>query len=280
MLRIATGQFPVSANIKRNYGYIKQQIQEAQRQGANLIHFGECALSGYCGPDFSSWDGYDWNFLRSYTQDIMKLAEQYSIWIVFGSSHQLSDGHLPHNCLYVVNDKGELVTRYDKQRCSMRDLKSYSPSNNPITFEVEDIKFGLLICLDYRFPELYQQYMQMNVDCILHSFHDANKSAKILSSMIAPPTLQGHAGNYVLWLSVSNNSKHYQAFPSMFINPTGIIDSSAKRHTSDIIINDIDMAKHGDYVKMVRSFRAEARSGLVYEQKVVIDRRSDERKQL
>lgn len=279
-MRIATCQFPVSANIKRNFEYMKQQIRQAYEQRAKLVHFGECALSGYCGPDFESWADYDWKLLRQCTQEIMQLADDLSLWIIFGSNHQLSDGYFPYNCLYVIDDIGQLVTRYDKQRCSMRDLNNYSPSDVHITFEVAGIKFGLLICLDYRFPELYHQYMELGVDCILHSFHDANKQSKTLSTMIAPPTLQGHSGNYVLWLSVANNSKRYQAFPSMFINPMGEIEGKAKRHISDILINEIDFAKHGEYVKMVRAFRAEARSGEVYRSKYLRDSSSTDRTKL
>ncbi len=276
-MRIATCQFPVSANIKRNFDYMRRQIHQAHERGAHLVHFGECALSGYCGIDFESWEGYDWELLHQSTLKIMHLADELSLWLVFGSSHLFSSEHLPHNCLYVVNDVGALVTRYDKQRCSMRDLNNYTPSDLPITFEVDGIKFGLLICLDYRFPELYYQYMQLDVDCVLHSFHDAHKQTKTLSTMIAPPTLQGHSGNYVMWLSVANNSKRYQAFPSMFINPMGEIESKAKPHVSDILINEIDFTKHGEYMKMVRTFREDARSGEVYRSKYVSDSSNTDR---
>jgi predicted amidohydrolase len=53
-LRIAAAQFPVSGNIARNAHYIGAQIKEAVRQGANVVHFPETALSGYAPQHFSS----------------------------------------------------------------------------------------------------------------------------------------------------------------------------------------------------------------------------------
>lgn len=277
MLRLATCQFPVSARIERNRDYMIQQMQHAAAQGARLVHFGECALSGYCGLDFDSWSGYDWILLASCTQAVCRAANAIGIWVMFGSSHPLTGDHLPHNCVYVVDDKGQLVTRYDKRRCSIRDLNNYTPGDAPSTFEVDGVTFGVLICLDYRFPELYHKYMEMGVDCVLHSFHDARKSRKVLSTIIAPPTLQGHAGNYVLWLSVANNSAPYQAFRSMFIDPSGAVQARAKRHRPDVILSVIDFTKHQEYVQMVRAFRSDARSGAVYDSKRVSDPRSDDR---
>src|SRR5690606_22888050 len=123
-------------------------------------------------------------------------------------------------------------------------------------------------------PELYAEYLELGVDCVLHSFHDAGKKKKVLSTVIAPPTLQGHAGNYVMWLSVANNSASYQAFPSMMIDPMGIINSKTQRHVTDVIVNDIDLSEYDEYMNMVRSFRSQARTGEVYQPNYVDDVRS------
>jgi deaminated glutathione amidase len=279
-VRIATCQFPVSQAIARNCAYMLRQIEHAAKHNADLVHFGECALSGYCGVDFKDWAGYDWELLHSCTEKILAAAKDWGVWVAFGCCHRLSGDHLPHNCIYVVDKHGQLVTRYDKRRCSVKDLNNYTPGTVPICFEVDGVKFGLLICLDYRFPELYREYMDLGVDCILHSFHDAGKQEQALSTMIAPPTLQGQAGNYVMWLSVANNCARYQAFSSIFLAPTGEVLARAKRHQAEVLVNELDLAGQQAYINMVRSFRSAARSGTIYQPRLATDPRTNERTRL
>ena len=33
---------------------------QAAASGADLVHFSECALSGYAGVEFASFEGFDW----------------------------------------------------------------------------------------------------------------------------------------------------------------------------------------------------------------------------
>ena len=58
-LRIASSQFPVSADIDSNAYWIKKHIKEAGDKGAALVHFPECALSGYAGVDFKTFENFD-----------------------------------------------------------------------------------------------------------------------------------------------------------------------------------------------------------------------------
>lgn len=37
--------------------------------------------------------------------------------VVLGSAHRLSGANNPHNSLYVIDDDGALVDRYDKRFC-------------------------------------------------------------------------------------------------------------------------------------------------------------------
>ena len=74
ILRIATSQFPVSREIDSDAVWIKKHMREAKQQNVDLIHFPECALSGYAGVDFKSLDSLDWQRLSTQTDSIMSLA--------------------------------------------------------------------------------------------------------------------------------------------------------------------------------------------------------------
>lgn len=100
-LTIATCQFPVSADIRRNLFYIKRQILAAKDRGAVVVHFPEGAISGYAGIDFASYIGFDWPLLKERTEEVLSLAGELRVWIILGSSHRLRGANKPHNSLYI-----------------------------------------------------------------------------------------------------------------------------------------------------------------------------------
>ena len=65
LLKVATCQFPVGADIDVNLAYVKRQMTQAAGRGARVAHFPEGALSGYAGVDFESFAGYGWDQLRA-----------------------------------------------------------------------------------------------------------------------------------------------------------------------------------------------------------------------
>ena len=46
--------------------------------------------------------------------EVARHAARLGIWAVVGSAHRLSGTHKPHNSVYVFDDSGDVVGRYDK----------------------------------------------------------------------------------------------------------------------------------------------------------------------
>jgi predicted amidohydrolase len=63
-IRVASCQFPVSADIRANFHWIKEQLIEAKLKKADIVHFPECALSGYPGDDIQSLEDLNWDELH------------------------------------------------------------------------------------------------------------------------------------------------------------------------------------------------------------------------
>jgi predicted amidohydrolase len=97
ILKIATCQFAVGAFIKRNSKRICEFLQKAKKGKADIVHFSECALSGYVGTDFPNFEGYDWQLLKKESEKILLLANKLKLWIVLGSTHRLTEPNKPHN---------------------------------------------------------------------------------------------------------------------------------------------------------------------------------------
>ena len=117
-IRAATCQFSVEADIQHNLKWILKQINQAADQKADVVHFSECALSGYAGVDIPGIASLDWQELVHATHEVMNAARINKTWVLLGSTHRLQGRHKPHNCVYVINPKGRIVSRYDKRFCT------------------------------------------------------------------------------------------------------------------------------------------------------------------
>jgi len=242
-LKVATCQFAVSGSIKRNARQICNFLQKAKRAKAEIVHFPECALSGYVGTDFASFDGYDWDLLREETEKIMFAAGKLGLWVALGSTHQLTPPNKPHNSLYLINPQGKIVDRYDKRFCTPGDLKRLTPGSRFVNFTLNGVKGSLLICFDLRFPELYRHLRKQNVDFILQSFYNARQKAPSVHTYIMRQTMQCRAATNYFWISMTNSSGYYSPYPSCFIRPDGKIVKQLRRNRAGMMVNTVDTNK-------------------------------------
>lgn len=249
-LTVATCQFPVSADIRGNARHILRQMREARARGADAAHFPEAALGGYAGFDFPSFRGYDWPLLRRLTGRVLEEARRLGLRVILGSNHPLTPPHKPHNSLYLVDPRGRLADRYDKMFCMGRegdlDLRHYSPGSRFVVFTLKGVRCGLLICHDWRYPEVYREYRRLGVRLIFQSWYDGGmrrgefaRSGRVLGSVI-PATVQGHAACNHLWISAANTSKPESCFGAFAVRPDGWITDRLPRNRTGILITKVD----------------------------------------
>jgi predicted amidohydrolase len=273
-LRIAACQFPVNGKISENANWIKKQMRTAKVNGTELVHFPECALSGYGGADWKDIEALDWEVLRRETRSIMALAKELRMWVILGSSHQLSGKNKPHNSLYVIDPHGKIIDRYDKRFCTTGDLKYYSPGDHFVDFEINGIKCGLLICYDIRFPELYREYRKLDVDVIFQSFYNARHVEDCIHPKIMPVSAQVRAATNAFFMSLTNSSAPY-SWPCYFIQPDGLVEQKLCRNKPGILYADIDISQK--YYDASKPYRMDAINGKLNSGTSVIDERSKDR---
>ena len=274
-LRIASCQFPISDRIDENYKWIERQLIESKLKKADIVHFPECALSGYPGSDFETMDGFEWDKLTAATDSIMLLADNLEIWIVLGSIHQLSDDNKPHNSLYVINPEGKIIDRYDKRFCTSGDLKYFSPGDHFVNFEVNGVNCGLLVCYDLRFPELYREYRKSGTDIIFQSFYNARQNKGSIHPVIMPVTSQARAATNYFYMSLTNSSAP-ESWPCYFITPDGLVQNKLPLNEPGILISEVDINR--TYYDASRPYRDNAINGLLNSGETITDDRSLDRR--
>ena len=243
ILKIATCQFAVGASIKRNCKRICEFLGKSKKAKADVVHFSECALSGYVGTDFPNFEGYDWALLKAEMQKIMALARELRLWVVLGSTHPLTKPNKPHNSLYLINPKGKIVDRYDKSFCTPGDLRRLTPGNRFADFTINGVKCSLLICFDLRFPEIYRQLYKQKVSCIFQSFYNARQKGPSVHTHIMRQTMQCRAATNHFWVSCANSSGYYSPYPSFFVQPDGRIVKQLRQNRPGLMVNTVDLRK-------------------------------------
>jgi len=276
-LRIASCQFPVSSNIQENYQWIENQIIDAKLKKADIVHFPECALSGYPGSDMSSLDNYNWTELLRATDSVIALAKELEIWVILGSIHQLSGNNKPHNSLYLIDPNGNIVDRYDKRFCTGGDLRHFSPGDHFVTFNINGVTCGLLICYDIRFPELYRQYRKLNTDVIFQSFHNARYKKGRIHPIIMHITAQAMAASNYFYMSLTNSSVK-ESWPCYFITPDGLIQNKLTTNEPGVLISDLDISMQ--FYDPSKPFRLDAIEGKLNSGECIQDPKSANRKSL
>ena len=302
LLRIATAQVDVGADPRRNAEAAVKAIEDAAGQGARLVHFCEGALSGYAPHDLPSYATYDWEALRSAADLVAEAARKHRCWVAMGSAHPLGPGMLPHNAVYVLNDEGQLVDRYDKRFCAGAatdpegELAIYAPGDHATVFEVDGVRCGILICHEYRYPELYRDYKTRGVSLLLHSYHAANMAPETYAQMqtqvgdalhehnwgttlpeiTMPASMVAASASTHLWISCANSSRPQSCWGSFFVRADGVITGRLARNRPGVLLSTIDT--DAPLYESTRPWRQRAMDGVFHSGTLVDHPRSRNRK--
>jgi predicted amidohydrolase len=258
---------------------MRRLMEEAHMAGARLIHFPEGTtcwpnkriMSGNgpqeIGP--SDWSRFEWGALREELTAIQRLGKQLKLWTVFGSVHQLTLPHRPHNSLYVISDRGELVTRYDERLLSNTKISfMYSPGKIPVTFAVDGLRFGCALGMEAHYPEIFAEYERLDVDCVLFSTSGECPNA---APAFAAEAL-GHAASNTYWVSYSAHAPQSTAIPSGIAAPNGQWAAQCSDSGMPAIaVTDINI----DPQNLARPWRRQVRTDLYTPHQVNGDPRSD-----
>ena len=156
-MQIAAAQIScVLGDVAANVAKIEIFAARAKENGAALVVFPEMTDTGYSMPVIQKCA---MNWKDGAVPQIQKIASNRSIAIVCGVSER--DGNAIYNSQVVVDSAGEIVAKYRKIHLfgspPNDETKCFSPGSTVAYFESGDFRFGLTICYDLRFPELYRK---------------------------------------------------------------------------------------------------------------------------
>jgi predicted amidohydrolase len=168
VFRAACVQLCSSDDVAENIRTANRLIREAKAQGADFVSTPENTT--LMAPDGGA------KLERSFPEDrdpalpaFRALAEELGIWLLIGSLAIKVSETKTANRSFLIDPKGRVTARYDKIHLFDVDLPSgerYRESNtvaggsSAVIAELAWAKFGLSICYDLRFPQLYRALAQ------------------------------------------------------------------------------------------------------------------------
>lgn len=166
-IKIATAQFEnASGNKTYNLQVIDQLAAQAAQQGAQIVAFHECSITGYTFarklskeqmlelaeviPDGES------------IQELTRIAQAHDIVVLAGLFEKDSQGNLFK--AYVCVDKNGLVAKYRKLHPFINP--HLTPGNEYVVFDLLGWKCGILICYDNNVVENVRATALLGADII------------------------------------------------------------------------------------------------------------------
>ena len=163
-LNVACIQNCAGTDVGKNLLDLRAMIETAHRAGAELI----------CLPEYGTCLGVDGTqfLVGAHPQDghpalvfMADLAKEIGVWILIGSLAVTAPGGKIVNRSVMLNDKGEIVTHYDKIHLfdvdlangeTYRESATICPGNRAVVADTPWGGIGMTVCYDLRFPKLFR----------------------------------------------------------------------------------------------------------------------------
>lgn len=211
-------QFPVTLDIQHNLDVILSIISQAEPD--TLVILPEGALSGYT-EDAEFLDEINQQFLAIALQKLQKTVIQSNIHLIFGSC-LLENGKWYNAGIYYGRRQKQFI--YRKVNLATSERAKFTAGSQLSLVEIDingcNIKLGIQLCREIRFPEQWQYLARKGAEVFVYltnAVGDATQTAIWRSHLIS------RAAENQRFVLCANNAHAAQKCPSMIVTPTGLV---------------------------------------------------------
>ncbi|PXX97121.1 carbon-nitrogen hydrolase family protein [Marinifilum breve] len=152
-----------------NLQHAKEIIDKLE--SVDLIVLPELFTSGYSRKTFDQLNELAEDANGKSFQFFSDIAQKKNCYLCYGFPQKKEDGFYISQAL--VNPKGELECIYSKQHMAQfgnsMEKEYFQQGGNTISFEINGVKIGIIICYDMRFPELPRTLaLDHKIDFLIH----------------------------------------------------------------------------------------------------------------
>ena len=249
-MNVALIQLNAGINKQQNIQNTCANVEKAIDKGAEFILLPE--IFNYRGP----LTGID--LFNEIAEEIpgesliplMKLAKNAGVNILAGSIYERSEeGNKVYNTSVIINDSGDIICKYRKINLfraiidgkEVDESNTYEPGDKSVTCKLNNMKVGLAVCFDLRFPELYREYFNEGVDMIVVPSSFTSRTGKLhWETLLRARAIE----NYCYVLAPNQCGKDGNGIEtyghSLAIGPKGNILGILDKYDEDILIVNLN----------------------------------------
>ena len=145
---------------------IKRFLSEASAQGAEIVCFPEAYLPGLRGQDFEVLP-FDHTQQERALHTVAQWARTYAVATILGMERLTEAGR--QIASFVIDAHGEIQGFQTKNQLDPTEDQFYVPGNTRRLFEINGIKFGVVICHEgFRYPETVRWAAVRGANIVFH----------------------------------------------------------------------------------------------------------------
>lgn len=244
-MKVGVVQMCLTESIIKNVGKILDFIKIATEENIEILQFPETALTGYIFDDFIR---LNYNEVSAALQDISENVMENKVTVLVGTPFE-EEGEA-YNSIVIMHPNGESLI-YHKNNLVPYETRFFKVGSTKIVFQVNNVKFGVMICKDQNYPDLAKELHNMGAQGIFISsahYYDLIESKMKIEKNIALPIARAYENNCFVFKAnaVGTLKKRISYGNSMIIDPRGIVILKGDDKREELLVHDIDFQNY-DY---------------------------------
>jgi len=158
----------VIGNVEANIQKVEKLIENGLPKDTDTLVLPEVWT---CGWSCDKFIGTAQNTQGSAIKFLCETAKEYHINIIGGSFIEENSGKYYNTCP-IIDKNGKLIAKYRKNHLysyyGCDEGKYITKGDNPVMVNLDGINYGITICYDIRFPEIYRAYAKAGADILIN----------------------------------------------------------------------------------------------------------------
>jgi deaminated glutathione amidase len=252
-MRVAVCQMRSGADVGANLEEAERLLGEAADVGADLAVLPE--LFPYLGPSAGLVDAAEPVPGGPATSMLADAAKRRGMWILGGSVPEREEDRV-FNTAPLLDRSGELVARYRKIHLfdvdldgqpAFRESATFTAGTEIVSHQLEDVRVGLAICYDLRFPELFRGLATVGGELIaLPAQFQRTTGVAHWEVLLRARAIEDQAfvAAAAQWGEFGTQDEPRRSFGrSMIVGPWGDVLVEAPEEGSGVWFGDVDLAE-------------------------------------
>jgi predicted amidohydrolase len=238
-MRIGVMQMRLSTDLKTNLANIERCMVMAAEQGVEILNFPETCLTGYLFESFLNVKHED---ITNSIGHLAALAQEKGVGVIVGTPYW--ENKKWFNSIAVLLADGRRYI-YHKINLVSYEQDYFVPGSEIVTFTINQITFGTIICRDQNFPELARRIKDAGAQVMFIScahFYAPPEARLKIEKNRALPIVRAYENE--IFVCKANAIGTFRGTinlgHSMIVAPNGVIVSEAGETQEELLHFDID----------------------------------------